>query len=89
MEAEMAYDYAQLVKIAQVAHEINKAYCEAIGDNSQLSWEDAPDWQKDSAMKSVLHNLVNPDSKISDELPVEQRVRDYLFKQVVESLIKF
>lgn len=40
--------YPKLVKIAQVAHEINKAYCEAIGDNSQVSWENAPERQKDS-----------------------------------------
>jgi len=42
-------------KIAQVAHETNKAYCETIvGDYSQPSWEDAPDWQKDSAVNGVM-----------------------------------
>lgn len=28
--------------IAQVAHEINRAYCQAIGDDSQPCWNDAP-----------------------------------------------
>ena len=40
-------------QIAQVAHEINQAYCEALGDNSQTSWEDAPQWQKESAVLGV------------------------------------
>ena len=42
--------------IAKVAHEVNRAYCEALGDTSQLSWEDAPEWQKASARAGVdLH----------------------------------
>jgi hypothetical protein len=38
---------------AQAAHEVNKAYCEAIGDTSQPIWATAPDWQKTSARKGV------------------------------------
>lgn len=49
-------------QIAQVAHEINKAYCEAIGDNSQTSWEDAPQWQKESAVLGVIFHMENPDA---------------------------
>ena len=49
-------------QIAQVAHEVNKAYCEAIGDNSQTSWEDAPAWQKESAVLGVMFHVENPDA---------------------------
>lgn len=52
-------------QIAQVAHEINKAYCESIGDNSQPSWEDAPEWQKSSAKVGVVFHLENPDASPS------------------------
>lgn len=38
---------------AQAAHEANRVYCSTIGDNSQPHWEDAPDWQKDSARNGV------------------------------------
>lgn len=38
---------------AQAAHHVNKAYCEAIGDMSQPTWELAPEWQKTSALKGV------------------------------------
>jgi hypothetical protein len=48
--------------IAKVAHEINKAYCSAMGDNSQPSWEDAPEWQKSSAINGVNFHLANPDA---------------------------
>ena len=35
-----------IVKIAKIAHEVNRTYCIEIGDDSQLSWKDAPEWQK-------------------------------------------
>lgn len=46
--------------IAQVAHEVNRSYCDAIGDNSQQSWHHAPGWQKESAIKGVLAHLASP-----------------------------
>lgn len=49
-------------EIAQVAHEINKSYCESIGDDSQPTWEDAPEWQKSSAVNGVDFHLKNPDA---------------------------
>lgn len=39
--------------IAKVCHEVNKAFCEANGDTSQKSWEEAEQWQKESAIKGV------------------------------------
>lgn len=42
--------------IARVCHEANRAYCQALGDDSQPAWEDAPDWQRESARMGVdLH----------------------------------
>jgi hypothetical protein len=52
--------------IAQVAHELNKAYCEATGDNSQPSWEEAPEWQKSSAINGVDMHLKNPNATPED-----------------------
>lgn len=39
---------------ARAAHEANRAYCIAIGDNSQVAWDDAPEWQRSSAINGVL-----------------------------------
>lgn len=51
--------------IARVCHEVNRGYCEALGDTSQPVWEDAEDWQKRSAMMGVdlhLFNDVGPEA---------------------------
>jgi hypothetical protein len=113
-------------QIARIAHETNRSYCESIGDASQPRWEDAPQWQRDSAVKGVEFHLAahangetpspsashdswlaekraagwtfgpekNPDLKqhpcfvAYDELPVEQRLKDYLFGGVVAAFAK-
>jgi len=48
--------------IAMIAHEVNRAYCEALGDDSQPPWEKAPDWQKQSASNGVDFHINNPDA---------------------------
>jgi hypothetical protein len=112
-----------LENVAQVAHEINKVYCELYGDNSQPSWENAPDWQKESAIHGVDFHLNNPDATpensheqwcrekaaagwkwgpvknpdtkehpcfcLYSELPLEQKGKDHLFRQIVHSLKKY
>ena len=55
----------QLHEIAKVCHEANRAYCQAIGDDSQVAWEEAPDWQRQSAMAGVEFNLANPNAPAS------------------------
>lgn len=44
-------------QIARAAHEVNRAYCQALGDLSQPTWEEAPDWQRASAMDGVRLHL--------------------------------
>lgn len=109
--------------IAKVAHEINKAYCQSIGDDSQTDWENAPDWQKSSAVNGVNFHLENPNATPSasheswlkqkteegwkhgsvkdpekkehpcflpyEQLPTEQKSKDYLFRQIIHSLKPF
>lgn len=46
----------EIDQIAKVCHEVNRAYCQALGDFSQPAWEDAPEWQRVSARVGVdLH----------------------------------
>lgn len=49
----------KILDIAAVCHEANRQLCVVIGDNSQLPWEDAPQWQIDSACTGVKFNLEN------------------------------
>lgn len=51
-----------IAEVAMICHEANRAYCAAIGDNSQPLWEEAPDWQRDSACLGVEFHLSNPDA---------------------------
>ena len=50
------------ILIAMTAHAINAAYCRAMGDDSQVDWDDAPEWQKNSALAGVDMHLANPDA---------------------------
>lgn len=57
-------------QIARVTHEANRAWCEFNGDFSQPSWDEAPEWQKDSARKGVRFHYENSgagDSASHDE----------------------
>ena len=42
---------------ARAAHEANRAYCIALGDDSQPAWEAAPDWQRSIARNGVTGAL--------------------------------
>jgi hypothetical protein len=71
-EKEMTRD-----EIARVAHEVNRAYCQALGDDSQPAWEDAPQWQKDSANLGVdLHIDHDAGPEASHESWMAQKLKD-------------
>ncbi len=110
----------QNTAIARACHEANRAYCLAIGDTSQVAWDDAPDWQKESARVGVikaregatpeqLHEswceqkraegwvhgkTKDPEKRIHhclvpyDQLPAEQRAKDFLFSGTVRAMVK-
>lgn len=48
--------------IAGVAHDVNAAYCRSIGDATQSTWVDAPEWMKQSARNGVIFHQANPDA---------------------------
>lgn len=51
-----------LETIAKVCHDANKSFCESQGDFSQKSWEEAEQWQRDSAIKGVEFRQQNPEA---------------------------
>lgn len=111
-----------LAQIAEVCHEVNVAYCRAIGDNSQPSWKDAPEWQRKSAVEGVRFVLTHPEAGPDashnswlaekerdgwkygptknpekkehpcfvpyDQLPTEQKAKDYIFGAVARTMLK-
>ena len=63
--------------IAKVCHQVNKAYCEALGDNSQPEWDDAPEWQRSSArMGADLHMSGNFGPEASHISWMRQKLED-------------
>lgn len=64
--------------IARVCHEVNREYCCALGDISQPTWGNAPQWQKDSALLGVKLHLDNPlaSPAASHESWMAQKVAD-------------
>jgi len=48
--------------VAAMCHAANKAWCELHNDFSQPHWDDAPDWQKASAINGVLFHRENPNA---------------------------
>lgn len=52
-------------QVARICHEANASYCDSLGDHSQTSWDDAPDWQKESAISGVEFHLANRDASAS------------------------
>lgn len=49
-------------RIARACHEANRALCASFGDHSQLPWDQAEQWQRDSAIAGVKFRLENPDA---------------------------
>ena len=112
-----------IMDIARVAHEINRAYCESLGDSSQPTWDDAPEWQRSSAINGVSFHINNPsagpdhshncwlEEKVAngwkygpikdaefrehpcmvpyENLPQEQKAKDFIFRGTVHALSKF
>ena len=108
-------------QIAKTCHEVNKVYCEGIGDFSQKPWKEAPDWQKKSVKNGVKFHLENPTAGPEhshkswlrekeqegwiygavknvelkthpcfvpyDQLPTEQKIKDFLFIAVIKSFL--
>ena len=51
----------EVEQIARAAHEINRAYCQALGDDSQPAWENAPYWHKESVRMGVRLHIEHPE----------------------------
>lgn len=51
----MPLNFYEVESIARICHETNKAYCDSIGDTSQKHWNEAEQWQRQSAIRGVQY----------------------------------
>lgn len=56
----------KIEQIAKVCHQANKAFCESMGDHSQVDWEIAPENLRQSAINGVKFHINNPLSTPED-----------------------
>lgn len=49
-------------EVARICHEMNKRFCELTGDNSQVDWYEAEEWQRGSAVSGVSFIVENPNA---------------------------
>ncbi|HEY0323439.1 MAG TPA: RyR domain-containing protein [Pyrinomonadaceae bacterium] len=65
-------------QIARICHESNRALCDSIGDHSQTSWDEAPEWQHASSVNTVRFHLDNPeaDASASHENWMREKLED-------------
>lgn len=77
MALDMEKINLMLSDIAMVCHEANRAYCKTSGDFSQPPWEEAPEWQKKSAMNGVaLHISGDYGPEASHESWMKEKLND-------------
>jgi hypothetical protein len=62
----LSLEEVQLI-CAEASHEMNRIYCAALGDNTQVPWKDAPEWQRISALKGVIGVAAGNDPQKSHE----------------------
>lgn len=77
---EQVADQEFIELIARVCHNVNRVYCMSIGDDSQPEWNDAPDWQKDSARNGVRYHL-------DDDVTPEQSHESWLAQKEAEGWV--
>jgi hypothetical protein len=64
--------------IAKICHDVLASYCRSQNDFSQVPWEEAPDWQKESALLGVKLHLEDPTATAatSHESWMRQKLED-------------
>lgn len=55
-------DQLTIMYMAKACHEANRVWCQANNDDSQEHWDEAEQWQRDSAIKGVEFRVQNPDA---------------------------
>ncbi len=80
-----------VVTVARICHEANRAICEAFGDESQLPWDDAAEWQRESAIRVVLFARDNPQATPADQHEAwyaHKRADGWVFGPVKDAVAK-
>ena len=78
----------KVIDIAKICHEANKSLCEGLGDFSLKAWDEAEDWQLESAVKWVKHFIAHPndpDSAQHDAWASDKRADGWVYGAVKDA----
>lgn len=78
----------QVLIIAKACHEANRVWCQSEGDNSQMHWDYAEQWQRDSAIKGVEFRLKNPDAPASaqhDAWSYDKKANGWVYGEIKDA----
>lgn len=67
---------AKIEACARAAHEANRAYRMAIGEDPELPWEQAPEWQRASAIAGIEPALQGATPKESHEAWAKLKIEE-------------
>lgn len=73
---------------AAICHDANRRFCLALGDTSQPLWEDAPDWQRSSAVlgvKSIENGTINSPGKSHKSWLEQKRDEGWVWGEVKDT----
>lgn len=77
--------------IAKASHEMNRQWCQLLGDNSKRPWSEAPEWQKDSAragVKAVLDGSAQSPREQHNAWAQHKRADGWVYGEVKDAEAK-
>jgi hypothetical protein len=78
-------------RCARAAHEVNRAYCMALSDFSQKPWDDASEWQRDSARvgaRLVLDDPNHTPEKAHESWLAQKMAEGWVYGEVKDPVAK-
>jgi hypothetical protein len=87
----MGTNIMKIWHIAMVCHEANRQHCRNNGDFTQAYWDEAPEWQKDSAYEGVKFALANPgapDSSMHDAWMASKIADGWVYGEIKDAEAK-
>lgn len=86
-EEQLQIANEQVLFTAIMCHEANRAYCQSIGDDSMLPWNEAPESAKDDAIDGVHFFLTNTDGYEPEGMPPSIRTVYFVCRAIVRTML--
>lgn len=89
--ASLGVEPVRLGDVARVCHEANRGMCAALGDESQLPWDEAPDWQRESCIagvRAIWENCELTPMQLHEQWAERKRAEGWVYGDVKDAEAK-